>query len=172
MHIQAPAGPVEARSAVKRYLGRNKTMLDDYIIYYIDSLEDDETWSEIGRCIALYHEVLVSVRKPYKSKWYKKEIQVNDEVKYTWVNVLQGFESKRLYGTEQMKDLRLAVGLCADKHHMFSCLSVVWRWKSYYQQSHEMCRAEYRVASLFEELIKVSCHPKRYFSNCIGEDVL
>ncbi len=147
-------------------------MLDDYIIYYIDSLEDDETWSEIGRCIALYHEVLVSVRKPYKSKWYKKEILVNDEVKYKWVNVRQGVESKLLYGEEQMKDLRLSVGLCADKHYMYACINVVCGWKSYYQRSDEMYRVEYRVASLFEELIKVSCHPKRYFSNCIGKDVV
>jgi hypothetical protein len=174
MHIQAPAGPNEARSAVTRYLARNQTMPDEIAAYYINSLENEETWTVIGRCIALYHEVLASVRKPFESKWCKKVTHVGDgEVKYTWVNVSKGVDPKPPRAYCELESVRKAVGLSINKTRISVCYMEMVKWKSYISEEQSENRIMDRISDrgpLFEELMRAAWHPRRHLRNCVGED--
>lgn len=174
MHIQAPAGPKEARSAVTRYLARNKSMSEKIAAYYINSLENEETWAVIGRCISLYHEVLTSVRRPFKSKWYKRETWVNDEeVKYTWVNVSQGVDPKPPHAYCALESVRKEAGLSTNRTRISVCYMEMVKWKSRINEEQSESRIMERISyrgPLFEELMKAAWHPKRYLRNCVGED--
>lgn len=172
MHIQAPAGPKEARAAVTRYLARNKTMSDKIAAHYVSSLKNEETWAEIGRCITMYHEVLKSVRRPFKSKWYKKETLCNDEVKYTWVNVSQGVEPKPLYGYCELERVRREAGLSTNRIRIRVCHMAMIAWKTHIKEEQSENRTMGRISvygPLFEELMKAAWHPKRHLKNCVGE---
>lgn len=169
LHIEAPAGPKEARYAVIRYLARNQTMPDGIATGYFNKLEDEETWADIGRYIALYHEVLESVRRPFKSKWYKKETQTG----YTWVNVSQGIEPKPLHGYCALKHVRSEVGLKVDRTRITVCYMEMAKWKTHIKEEQAECRIMDRIrvhGPLFEELMKAAWHPKRHLMNCVGED--
>eukprot|EP00798_Chlamydomonas_sp_ICE-L_P028874 gene28874-32066_t len=176
LHIQSPAGSAEARSAVTRYLSLNKTM-SNVVAYaflqYVETRVDEETWTDIGRCISLYHEVLASVRKPYKSKWYKKEIVVNDKVKYTWVNVSPGVEPKPIYGYHLRKDLRRAAGLSVSDKRSMECSFAIAGWKSRTQllQGDYGAMDRFGVHTpFFKELMEVTWHPKHRFKNGFDEE--
>jgi hypothetical protein len=173
MHIQAPAGPKEARVAVTRYLARNQTMPGEIAAYYVNSLESEEAWTVIGRCIALYHEVLSSVRKPFKSKWYKKETRVDDgEVKYTWVNVARGVDPKTPHAYCELASVRKAVGLSTNRTRISVCYMEMVKWKSCISEEQSESRIMDRISDrgpLFEELMRAAWHPKRHLRNCVGE---
>jgi hypothetical protein len=167
MHIQAPAGPKEARAAVTRYLARNKTIPEKIAVAYTNGLDNEEMWADIGRCIALYHEVLASVRRPFKSKWYKKES--------TWVNVSQGVEPKPLHGYCALGHVRIAVGLPADRTRILNCYMEMVKWKTHTKEEQAESRTMGRISvlgPLFEELMKAAWHPNRHLRNCVGEGEL
>jgi hypothetical protein len=171
MYIQSPAGPAEARSALIRYLRKNKTLRKSRVARFVQLVPEDDL-SVIGRCIAVYHEVLDSVRKPFKSKWYRKEVHENNKVKYTWVNVAPGVEPKPpayVLGGIVWQQKRVSVGLSVC---VLPCVSEMVYWKTYEQQLKSLYRTVDRFSAktpLFEELIRVACHPRRYLRNCVDE---
>eukprot|EP00798_Chlamydomonas_sp_ICE-L_P028878 gene28878-32070_t len=107
------------------------------------------------------------------SRWAKKPD--NDEVKYTWINHETGVEPKihtHVYERSAWTAARLGVGLSVDERRWKLCSSAMMRWKTKTQQAESARRIVDRVGAnspLFEELIRASCHPRRYLRNCVDE---
>eukprot|EP00798_Chlamydomonas_sp_ICE-L_P017533 gene17533-23852_t len=107
------------------------------------------------------------------TRWVKKPDK--DDAKYVWINHDAGVDPKipaHVYERSAWTAARLAVGLPVDAKHWNLCSSAMMRWKAKTQQAESARRVADRVGAnspLFEELIRTSCHPKRYLRNCVDE---
>lgn len=171
MYIQAPAGPAEARYAVRQYLDKNLYMTDRILTAFINTGIPEEDWHVIARCIVVFHEVMASVAKPQESFWYRETTQSNGVEKYTWKNVIVGDDGAPppyVYGIDALKAKRRAVGLPSSNRTMRSCVKAVMHWTTYDRQhrAHEETAFRFGVDSpFFEELMNVSWHPRRHLNN-------
>jgi hypothetical protein len=182
LYIDYPAGPEEARHAVTNCIWANECLEGRYVndteafVNELMDIVEENQWIDIGRSIALYKEVFDSVRKPFNSKWSKKEFRVNGKDKVAWVNRKLGVDPKipaHVYEHSSWVDARLAVGLPVDYERWKLCSAAMLRWKTKTQQLESAHRVTGRIntgSPLFQELMNAACHPKRYFRNCVGED--